>query len=130
MLTCYILHSINSIMKTGDLGVKVSPVSSGVIADTLNLPLEPLKAARLIGDTLPECPHGVGKNIHLLSQVIESHIKVISQVDSVVIVHPFRSRFCGGRSPYDMDAHAVNALFGQLLLVLQLACQASYQRSQ
>lgn len=67
MSACYILHSINSIMKAGHLRVEVSPVDPGVIADTLNLPLEPLKAARLIGDTLPECPHGVGQNIHLLS---------------------------------------------------------------
>lgn len=69
--------------------IYVSTVCPGVIADALNLPLEPLNAARLIGDTLPERPHGVSENIHLLSQVIESHIKVISQVDGVVIVHPF-----------------------------------------
>lgn len=130
MPTCYILHSINSIMKTGDLGVEVSPVSSGIIADTLNLPLEPLNTARLISDTLPERPHGVSKNIHLLSQVIKAHIKVISQVDGVVIVHPFRSGFGGVGSPRDMDAHAVHALFSQLLLALQLACQASHQCSQ
>lgn len=67
MSTCYILHSINSIMKAGYLGVEVSPVDPGVIADTLNLPLKPLNAARLISNTLPERPHGISKNIHLLS---------------------------------------------------------------
>lgn len=107
MPSCYILHSINSIMKAGHLRVEVSPVSPGVVADTLNLPLEPLNAARLIGNTLPERPHGVSKNIHLLSQVIESHIKVISQVDGVVVVHPFRGGFGGVSSPSDMDTHAV-----------------------
>jgi len=111
MSTCYILHSINSIVKTGDLGVEVSPIGPSVIADALNLPLEPLNAARLIGDALPKRPHGVGKNIHLLSQVIESHIKVISQVDGVVVVHPFRGGFGGVRSSGDMDTHAVHALF-------------------
>ena len=111
MPTRYILHSINPIMKAGHLGVEVSPVSPGVVADTLNLPLEPLNTARLIGDTLPERPHGVSENIHLLSQVIESHIKVISQVDGVVVVHPFRGGFGGVRSTGDMDAHAVHALF-------------------
>lgn len=130
MPTCYILHSINSIMKAGHLRVEVSPVGPGVIADTLNLPLKPLNAARLIGNTLPERPHGVSKNIHLLSQVIESHIEVISQVDGVVIVYPFRGGFGGVGSPRDMDAHAVHALFSQLLLTLQLACQASHQCSQ
>ena len=130
MPTCYILHSINSIMKAGHLGVEVSPVGPSVIADTLNLPLEPLNAARLIGNTLPERTHGVSKNIHLLSQVIESHIKVISQVDGVVIVHPFRGGFGGVRSACNMDTHAVHALFSQLLLTLQLACQASHQCSQ
>ena len=130
MPTCYILHSINSIMKAGHLRVEVSPVGSGVIADTLNLSLKPLNAARLISDTIPERPHGVSKNIHLLSQVIESHIKVISQVDGVVIVHPFRGGFGSVRSPSDMDTHAVHSLFSQLLLALQLACQSSHQRSQ
>ena len=130
MSTCNILHSINSIMKAGYLGVEVSPVGPGIIADTLNLPLKPLNAARLIGNTLPERPHGVSKNIHLLSQVIESHIKVISQVDGVVVVHPFRGGFGGVRSPRDMDAHAVHALFSQFLLAIQLACQASHQCSQ
>lgn len=130
MPTCYILHSINSIVKTGDLGVEVCPVCASIIADTLNLTLQPLNAARLISDALPECPHGVSKNIHLLSQVIESHIKVISQVDVVVIVHPFRGGFGGVRSPCDMDTHAVHSLFSQLLLALQLTCQSSHQRSQ
>lgn len=130
MQTCYTLHSINSIMKAGYLRVEVSSVGSGVIADTLNLTLEPLNAARLISNTLPERPHGISENIHLLSQVIESHIKVISQVDGVVVVHPFRSRFGGVGSPRDMDTHAVHALFSQLLLALQLACQASHQCSQ
>ena len=130
MPTCYILHSINSIMKAGHFRVEVSPVGPGIIADTLNLPLKPLNAARLIGNTLPERPHGVSKNIHLLSQVIESHIKVISQVDGVVVVHSFRGGFGGVGSPRDMDAHAVHALFSQLLLALQLACQASHQCSQ
>lgn len=111
MPTCYILHSINSIMKTGYLGVEVSPVHPSVIADTLNLPLKPLNAARLISNTLPECAHGVGQNIHLLGQVIESHIKVISQVDGVVVVHPFRGGFGGVRSAGDVDTHAVHALF-------------------
>ena len=117
-------------MKAGHLGVEVSPVDPSVIAYTLNLPLEPLNAARLIGNTLPERTHGVSKNIHLLSQVIESHIKVISQVDGVVVVHPFRGGFGGVRSPRDMDTHAVHALFSKLLLALQLACQASHQCSQ
>lgn len=117
------MHRINLI-------IHVSPVIPGIIADTLNLPLEPLNAARLIGDTLPERPHGVSKNIHLLSQVIESHIKVISQVDGVVVVYPFRGGFGGIRSTGDMDTHAVHALFSQLLLTLQLACQASHQCSQ
>lgn len=130
MSTCNILHSINSIMKAGHLGVEVSPVCPSVIADTLNLPLKPLNAARLISNTLPKRPHGISKNIHLLSQVIESHIKVISQIDGVVIVHPFRGGFGGVRSTGDMDAHAVHALFGQFLLALQLACQASHQCSQ
>nr|DAE82174.1 MAG TPA: hypothetical protein [Caudoviricetes sp.] len=130
MPACYILHSINPIMKTGYLRVEVSPVSPGIIADTLNLPLKPLNAARLIGNTLPESTHGVSKNIHLLSQVIESHIKVISQVDGVVVVYPFRGGFGGVRSPRNMDTHAVQALFSQLLLALQLACQASHQCSQ
>lgn len=130
MPACYILHSINSIMKAGHLRVEVSPVGPGVVADPLHLPLDPLNAARLIGDTLPERTHGVGKNIHLLSQVIESHIKVISQVDGVVVVHPFRGGFGGVGSPCNMDAHAVHALFSQFLLALQLACQASHQCSQ
>ena len=130
MPTCYILHSINSIMKAGYLGVEVSPVDPSVIADTLDLPLEPLNAARLIGNTLPERPHGVSKNIHLLSQVIESHIKVVSQINGMVVVHPFRGGFGGVRSPGNMDTHAVHALFSQLLLALQLACQASHQCSQ
>lgn len=77
------MHRINLI-------IYVSPIRPGVIADALNLPLKPLNTARLISDTIPKCPHGVSKNIHLLSQVIESHIKVISQVDGVVVVHPFR----------------------------------------
>lgn len=98
-------------MKAGHLRVEVSPVGPGVIADTLNLPLEPLNAARLIGNTLPERTHSIGKNIHLLSQVIKAHIKVISQVDGVVIVHPFRGGFGRVSSPRDMDAHAVHALF-------------------
>ena len=67
MPTCYILHSINSIMKAGYLGVEVSAVGPSVIADALNLPLEPLNAAQLISDTLPERTHSVGKNIQLLS---------------------------------------------------------------
>lgn len=116
------MHRINLI-------IHVSPVSASIIADALNLPLKPLNAARLIGDTLPECPHGVSKNVHLLGQVIESHIKVISQVDGVVIVHPFRGGFGGVRSPSDMDTHAVHSLFSQFLLALQLACQASHQCS-
>lgn len=53
MPTCYILHLINSIMKAGHLRVEVSPVDPGVIADTLNLPLKPLNATRLISNTLP-----------------------------------------------------------------------------
>lgn len=122
MPTCNILHSINPIMKAGHLSVEVSPVSPGVIADALDLPLKPLNAARLIGDTLSERTHGVSKNVYLLSQVVESHIKVISQVDGVVVVHPFRGGFGGVRSPHNMGAHAVNALFSQLLLALQLAC--------
>ena len=97
------MHRINLI-------IRASPVGPSVIADTLNLPLEPLNAARLIGNTLPERTHGVSKNIHLLSQVIESHIKVISQVDGVVIVHPFRGGFGGDRSACNMDTHAVHAL--------------------
>lgn len=117
-------------MNAGYLRVEVSPVSPSVIAYTLNLPLEPLNAARLIGNTLPERPHGISENIHLLSQVIESHIKVISQVDGVVVVHPFRGRFGGVSSPCNVDAHAVHALFSQLLLALQLACQASHQCGQ
>lgn len=117
-------------MKAGYLRVEVSSVGSGVIADTLNLPLESLNAARLISDALPECPYSIGKNIHLLGQVIESHIKVISQVDGVVVVHPFRGGFGGVRSPRDMDTHAVHLLFSQLLLALQLACQAGHQCSQ
>lgn len=130
MPACYILHSINSIMKAGYLRVEVSPVGPGIIADTLNLTLKPLNAARLLSDTLPERTHGVGQNIHLLGQVIESHIKVISQVDGVVVVHPFRGGFGGVCSPGNMDTHAVHALFSQLLLALQLACQASHQCSQ
>ena len=117
------MHRINLI-------IHVSPVSPGVIADSLNLPLKPLNTARLISDTLPERTHGVSKNIHLLSQVIESHIKVISQVDGVVVVHPFRGGFSSVRSPHNMGAHAGNALFSQFLLALQLACQASHQCSQ
>lgn len=113
-----------------NLIIYVNPIRPSVIADTLNLPLNPLNAARLISDTLPKRPHGVGKNIHLLSQAIESHIKVISQVDGVVIVHPFRGRFGGVRGPHNMGAHAGNALFSQLLLALQPACQASHQCSQ
>lgn len=112
------------------LTIHVSPIGPGIIADTLNLPLKPLNTARLISNTLPERPHGVSKSTHLLSQVIESHIKVISQVDSVVIVHPFRGGFSGVRSPRNMGAHAGNALFSQLLLTLQLACQASHQCGQ
>lgn len=130
MPTSYILHSINSIMNVGHLRVEVSPISPSIIADALNLPLKPLNAARLISNTLPERTHGVSKNIHLLGQVIESHIKVISQVDGVVIVHPFRGGFGSVRSPSDMNTHAVHALFSQLLLALQLACQASHQCSQ
>lgn len=130
MSACYILHSINSIVKTGDLDVEVCPVCASIIADTLNLTLQPLNAARLISDALPERPHGVSKNIHLLSQVIESHIKVISKVDGVVIVHPFRGGFGSVRSPSDMDTHAGHSLFSQPLLTLQLACQASHQCSQ
>lgn len=113
-----------------DLIIHVSPIGPGIIADTLNLPLEPLNAARLISDTLPKCPHGVSKNIHLISQVIKSHIKVISQIDGVVIVHPFRGRFSSISSPCNMDTHAIHALLSQLLLTLQLACQASHQCSQ
>lgn len=97
-------------MKAGYLGVEVSSVGPSVIADTLDLPLEPLNAARLIGNTLPERAHGVSENIHLLGQVIESHIKVISQVDGVVVVHPFRGGFGGVRSARNMDTHAVHAL--------------------
>lgn len=130
MSTCYILHSINPIMKAGHLRVEVSPVSPGVVADTLNLPLEPLNTARLIGNTLPERPYGVSKNVHLLGQVVESHIKVISQVDGVVVVHPFRGGFGGVGGPRNVDAHAVHAFFSQLLLALQLARQASHQCSQ
>ena len=130
MPACYILYFINPTMKARHLRVEVSPVSPGVIADALNLPFEPLNAARLIGNTLPERPHSVGKNIHFLSQVIESHIEVISQVDGVFVVHPFRGGFGGVRSTGDVDTHAVHALFGQLLLALQLACQASHQCSQ
>ena len=117
------MHRVNLI-------IHVSTVSPSVIADPLTLPLEPLNAARLIGNTLPERAHGISKNIHLLSQVIESHIKVISQVDGVVVVHPFRGRFGGVCSTGDMDTHAVHALFSKLLLALQLACQASHQCSQ
>lgn len=117
-------------MNAGHLRVEVSPISPDIIADALNLPLEPLNAARLISDALPERPHSVSKNIHLLSQVIESHIKIISQIDGVVIVHPFRGRFGGVRSPRDMGTHAGHALFSKLLLALQLACQASHQCSQ
>lgn len=98
------MHRINLI-------IHVSPICPRIIADTLNLPLKPLNTARLISDALPKRPHGVSKNIHLLSQVIESHIKVISQVDVVVIVHPFRGGFGGVRSPCDMGVHAVHALF-------------------
>ena len=130
MPTRYILYPINPIVNAGYLRVEVIPVSPSVIADALNLPLKPLNAARLIGDALPERTHGVSKNIHLLSQVIESHIKVISQVDGVVIVHPFRGGFGGVCSPRDMDTHAVHALFSQFLLALQFACQASHQCSQ
>lgn len=117
------MHRINLI-------IHVRPIRPSIIADTLNLPLKPLNTARLISDTLPERPHCVSKNIHLLSQVIESHIEVISQVDGVVIVHPFRGGFGGVRSPRNMDTHTVQALFSQLLLALQLACQASHQCSQ
>lgn len=117
------MHRINLI-------IHVSPIRPSIIADTLNLPLKSLNAARLISDTLPECPHGVSKNIHLLSQVIKSHIKVISQVDGVVVVHPFRGGFGGVSSPCDMDTHAVHSFFSQLLLALQFACQASHQCSQ
>lgn len=117
------MHRINLI-------VYVSPIDPGVIANTLHLPLEPLNAARLISNALPERPHGVSKNIHLLSQVIESHIKVISQVDVVVVVYPFRGGFGGVGSPCDMGTHAVHSLLSQLLLALQLACQSSHKCSQ
>lgn len=107
---CLVLYSVDAAMHRINLIIHVSTIGPSVIADTLNLPLEPLNAARLIGNTLPERPHGVSKNIHLLSQVIESHIKVISQIDGVIIVHPFRGGFGGVRSPRNMDAHAVHAL--------------------
>lgn len=117
------MHRVNLI-------IHVSPIRPSIIAYTLNLPLEPLNATRLISNTLPECTHGISKNIHLLSQVIESHIKVISQVDGVVIVHPFRCGFGSVRSAGNMDTHAVHSLFSQLLLALQFTCQASHQCSQ
>lgn len=40
-------------MKVRYLVVKVSPVSTGIIPDTLNLPLQALEPARLIHNTLP-----------------------------------------------------------------------------
>ena len=52
-------------MQAGYLVVKMSSVSTGVIPDTLNLPLQPLKPVRLLTNTVPECPHNLSKGIHL-----------------------------------------------------------------
>ena len=61
-------------MQAGYLVVKMSSVSTGVIPDPLNLPLQTLKPVRLLTNTIPESPHNLSKGIHLGSQVIEAHI--------------------------------------------------------
>lgn len=61
-------------MKVRYLIVKMSSVSTRVIPDALNLPLQALEPARLVAHAIPECPNSLGESIHLGSQVIESHI--------------------------------------------------------
>ena len=61
-------------MKAGYLVIKMSSVSTRVIPDSLDLPLQALDAVRLIRNTLTECSNSLRQGIHLRGQVIESHI--------------------------------------------------------
>lgn len=126
----YGLHSINPIMKARHLFVKMRSVSARIIAHTLNLPLKTLKPARLLTNTIAQRPHSLRESIHLISQVIESHVQVVPQVRRVIIVHPLGCGFGSIRSPSHMNRHPVHALISLLLLPLQSTCETSDQCSQ
>lgn len=61
-------------MQAGYLVVKMSSVSTSIIPNPLNLPLQTLKPVGLLTNAVPECPHNLSKGVHLGSQVIEAHI--------------------------------------------------------
>lgn len=126
----YGLHSINPIMKARHLFVKMRSVSARIIANTLNLPLKTLKPARLLPNTVSQSPHGLRESIHLVSQVIESHIQVVPQVRRVIIVHLLGCRFGSISSPSHMNRHPIHALIRLLLLPLQSTCETGNQCSQ
>ena len=94
-------------MQRIDLIVKMGPVCSGVTPDSLNLPFEPLEPARLVIHAIPEGPHHLSESIHFGGQVVESHVKVVSQVGGVTIVHPLGCGFGSIGGPGNMDAHAL-----------------------
>ena len=126
----YGLHSINPIMKARYLFVKMRSVSASIVAHALNLSLKTLQPARLLPNAVTQSPHGLRESIHLISQVIESHIQVVPQVRRVIIVHPLGCRFGSIRSPSHMNRHPIHALISLLLLPLQSTCETSNQCSQ
>lgn len=117
-------------MQAGHLVVKMSSVSTGVIPDPLNLPLQALKPVRLLTNTVPECPYNLSEGIHLGSQVIEAHIQVVSQIGGVVVVHPLGCGFGSVSGTRDMNTHAFKALIVTFLLPLNPTCEAGDQCSQ
>ena len=117
-------------MKARHLFVKMRSVSARIIAHALNLPLKTLQPARLLPNAVTQRPHSLRESIHLVSQVIESHIQVVPQVRRVIIVHPLGCRFGSVSSSSHMNRHPIHALISLLLLPLQSTCETSDQCSQ
>ena len=61
-------------MKVRYLVVKMSSVSTRIIPDPLNLPLQAMEPARLVTNAVPECLHNLSESVHLRGQVVESHV--------------------------------------------------------
>lgn len=117
-------------MKARHLFVKMRSVSAHIIAHALNLPFKTLKPARLLPDTVAQRPHSLREGVHLISQVIESHVQVVPKVRRMIIVHPFGCRLGSISGASHMDRHLIYALISLLLLPLQSTCEAGDQCSQ
>lgn len=117
-------------MQAGYLVVKMSSVSTGIIPDSLNLPLQAMEPMRLLANAILERPHNLSEGIHLRSQIIEAHIQVVSQVRGVVVMHPLGCRFGSVSSTRDMNTHAFKALIVAFLLSLNPTCETGDQCSQ